>query len=400
MTLADQPAERGVRIRLDGREHRPEERRQVMRPQRQPRHDAEAPAAAALEPPEQVRVRAGIGDPHRAVGGDHLGLEQARRRHPVGLREASEAAALDQARNAHGQAAAALDVAARLGRDGVVDLPPERTGLDRDRRLRRVPSRASGADECVVQRDGVHPARPDQQRIRRVGGALVAVAAALDDQAQIVLAGEVDRGDDVRSRAGRHRVGARPRRPGVDPAEGLRQPDLVAEVVGILQALEDPRARGALRRCAASGKRRADLDEPAPDIPVEPLQSASAGHPGSPGRTRAPARSATRRRRWRHVRETRSLRERRRCDRPEHAPSAHSEYHGISLPPDCATSLTRVPIPRPQARAARHRDPRRRRGFRRELHLCGRCDGTGLDARAYGAPGGQTCPVSSHHTCA
>ena len=84
---ADQPAERVVRSRPDGGEHRAERRRQIMSLQREPRHDAEAAAATALEAPEQLRVRAGIGDPHRAVGGDDLGFEQARRSHAVRLRE-------------------------------------------------------------------------------------------------------------------------------------------------------------------------------------------------------------------------------------------------------------------------------------------------------------------------
>ena len=268
---ADQPAERGVRRRLDRHEHGAEELRQVMRPQREPGHDAEAAATAALERPEQVRIGAGVGDPHRAVGGDDLGFQQARRGHAVRLREASEAAALDQAGDAHGQAAAALDVAARLRRDGVVDLPPDRARLDRDGRLRLVSSRAPGTDERVVHGDGVHPSRPDQQRVRRVGRALVAVAAALHDEPQIVLAGEIDRGDDIVRRPGGHRVDARPRRPGVDPAEGLRQPDLVAEVVRVLQVLEDLRAGGARRRVSAGGERRLHLDEPAPDIPAEPV---------------------------------------------------------------------------------------------------------------------------------
>ena len=103
---------------------------------------------------------------------------------------------------------------------------------------------ASGADERVVHGDGVHPPRPDQQRIRRIGRALVAVAAALDDQPQIVLAGEIDRGDDVVGRTGGHRIDARLRRPGVDPAERLRQADFVAEIVRVLQWLEDLRAGG------------------------------------------------------------------------------------------------------------------------------------------------------------
>ena len=78
------------------------------------RHDAEAAAAAALQRPEQIGVAAGVGDPHLAVGGDDFGFEQARRRQAVALREAAEAAALHQAGDADGHAAAPLHVAARL----------------------------------------------------------------------------------------------------------------------------------------------------------------------------------------------------------------------------------------------------------------------------------------------
>ena len=135
--LANQSPKRVVRCRLDGREHRAEELRQVVRSQRELGHDTEAPATASLDRPEQVRMRAGIGDPDRPIGRDDFGFEEARRRHPVGLRKAAEAAALDETGNAHRQAAAPLDVAARLRRDGVVDLSPDRPGLHRDRRLRR-----------------------------------------------------------------------------------------------------------------------------------------------------------------------------------------------------------------------------------------------------------------------
>jgi hypothetical protein len=55
---------------------------------------------------------------------------------------------------------------------------------------------------------------------------LVAVAAALHDDPQIVLAGEID-GDDIVRGLGGHGVHARTRGPGVNPAKRLRQPDLV-----------------------------------------------------------------------------------------------------------------------------------------------------------------------------
>ena len=60
--FAYKPAEGIFRCCLDGREHSTEEVRQTVRPQREPGHDAKAPAAAPLDPPEQVRVCAGVGD--------------------------------------------------------------------------------------------------------------------------------------------------------------------------------------------------------------------------------------------------------------------------------------------------------------------------------------------------
>jgi hypothetical protein len=47
---------------------------------------------------------------------------------------------------------------------------------------------AAGADEGTMQGDRGHRTRPDEQGIRRTGRALIAVAAALGDQPQIVLA--------------------------------------------------------------------------------------------------------------------------------------------------------------------------------------------------------------------
>ena len=116
------------------------------------RDDAEAAAAAALQAPEQIGVAAGVGDAHRAVGGDDLGFQQAAGGQAPGLGEAAEAAALHQPGDADRHAAAALDVAAALRRDRVVDLRPERAGADRDRAHRRGARPRSPAHEGVVQR--------------------------------------------------------------------------------------------------------------------------------------------------------------------------------------------------------------------------------------------------------
>ena len=280
---ADELAERRRRRGLDRHVHRAEVFRQRMHAQGDARHDAEAAAAAALQRPEEIGVAAGIGDPHLAVGGDDFGFEQARRREAVLLREAAEAAALDQAGDADGHAAAALHVAARLGRDRVVDVRPDRAGADRDRAHRRGARRAALRDEGVVERDRVHPARPHQQRIGRVRRALVAVAAALDDEAQRVLAREVHRRGDVGRVARRDGVDARRRLPGVDPAEGLRQGDVVAEEVRVLGRLEELRAGGAGRRGDALGERRAHLDEGAADLVGELLPFLGRGPGGVAG---------------------------------------------------------------------------------------------------------------------
>ena len=100
---------------------------------------------------------------------------------------------------------------------------------------------------------------------------LVAVAAAFHHQPQIVRSGEIDRCGDILRRLGGDRVDARPGRPGADPAKRLRQPDLVAEIVGIFKRLEEPRASGVRRRVDTGGKRRAHLDEPPADIAAELL---------------------------------------------------------------------------------------------------------------------------------
>ena len=142
-------------------------------------------------------LRAGIGDPHGAVGGDDFGFEQRSRRRCRRSSSSCRTRRLDQAGDADGAAAAALHVAAAAGGHGVVGVHPDRAGADRDRRLRRVACAAALGDERVVERDVVHPARPDQQRVGRVRGAQVAVAAALHDQPQVVVAREIHRRDDV-----------------------------------------------------------------------------------------------------------------------------------------------------------------------------------------------------------
>jgi len=99
--------------------------------------------------------------------------------------------------------------------------------------LRRLLARAALPDEGVMQADVIHLSRPDQQRICCVGSALVAVPAAFYDQAQMVITRKIDRGDNICRVLGGDRVDTRLRGPGIDPATGLRQSRLVAEVVRV-----------------------------------------------------------------------------------------------------------------------------------------------------------------------
>lgn len=161
--LPNQPPERTVRRRTDRREHSTEEFGQIVRAQRESGHHSKAAASAALERPEQVRIGAGIDDPNLAVSRDDLGLEQAGGSHAISLGEAAEATALDQPGDADGQAAATLDIAARLRGDGIIDLVPRCAGPNGHGRPRLIPPSASHRHEGVMKRDGVHRSRPDQQ---------------------------------------------------------------------------------------------------------------------------------------------------------------------------------------------------------------------------------------------
>ncbi len=148
---------------------------------------------------------------------------------------------------------------------------PYRARFDADGRLRRVLPRAALRYEGVVQHHLVHWPRPDQQRIGGVRGSLVAVPAALDDQAQFVVAREVHRGNDIGGGLGRHRIGAGCRHPGVDPAGGLGSGRLIADVIGISQQPEQVLAGRGVGRIPARRDQRLNLDQSAADTLVELL---------------------------------------------------------------------------------------------------------------------------------
>src|SRR5215469_14499133 len=132
----EQLPERGIRCRLDRQQRTTEQRRELVGSECEFGDDPKAAASSALDRPEQVGVRTGIGDTHCAVGRDDLGLEEPRRGRAVVFREASKTAALDEPRDADGDAAAALDIAATLCGNRVVNINPYGAGFNTDGRLR------------------------------------------------------------------------------------------------------------------------------------------------------------------------------------------------------------------------------------------------------------------------
>ena len=59
------------------------------------------------------------------------------------------------------------------------------------------------------------------------------------DEAQVVFAGKIHSGSDVVGVSGGHGVDTRFRGPGVDPAQGLGYPGVVANIVGVFQIREE-----------------------------------------------------------------------------------------------------------------------------------------------------------------
>src|SRR5437868_8550664 len=118
-----------------------------MRAQRETRDDAPAATAAALDGPEEIRIRAGVDDEGAAVRRDDLGLEQSRGGRAETLGETAEAAAMDETRDADRDAAAALHVTARLVGDGLIEVDPHGARCGRYRRHRGCLAFTAAAEE-------------------------------------------------------------------------------------------------------------------------------------------------------------------------------------------------------------------------------------------------------------
>ena len=116
------------------------------------------------------------------------------------------------------------------------------------------------------------------------------MTTTLHNESQIVLSGKIDSRHDIVGRLGSYSVGAGPRRPSVDPAEGLGKPDFVPEEVGIFQLLEKMRAAGTRWRFQARSERRLHLDQPPPTsrLSRSQLGGPRLGHRGGRVRRAAP----------------------------------------------------------------------------------------------------------------
>ena len=73
------------------------------------------------------------------------------------------------------------------------------------------------------------------------------MAAALDHQAQVILAGKIHSLGDVLSISSHDRVNARFGRPRIDPCQGLCEPRLIADVIWISDVLHETFGVSAFR---------------------------------------------------------------------------------------------------------------------------------------------------------
>ena len=167
---------------------RPDHRAAVDRADRvQPEHergDDPEVAAAAAHRPEEILVVLGVRGHEATVGQHHVDAQEVVDGEPVGARQVADAAAEGQPADAGGR-----DEAARGGQaegvGGVVDVAPACPALDADRACLR------------IHPDAVHPREVDDQTVVDGAQPRSAVPTAAHRQRQLLLAGEVDRGDDI-----------------------------------------------------------------------------------------------------------------------------------------------------------------------------------------------------------
>src|ERR1700685_3779501 len=89
--------------------------------------------------------------PPLIAGGHYSALDHPRRCGAEAFGKGAEAAALNEPRDTHRRATAALDVARALRRHGVIEIHPHRTRFGADSRNGRRALFATLAHECIVQ---------------------------------------------------------------------------------------------------------------------------------------------------------------------------------------------------------------------------------------------------------
>jgi hypothetical protein len=128
-----------------------------------------------------------------------------------------------------------------------------------------------------MKRDFVNVAGPDEQGISGVGGALIAVASALDDETQAIVASEVHGGGNLIGVARGDSVDARLGRPGIRPAHRLREAWCIADEERIAEIFPESFASRSLWPGFAGFEREVDCDEIAADLLLEVVPACGTG---------------------------------------------------------------------------------------------------------------------------
>lgn len=227
----DQPAKRCVGTRFHRSKNAAKERWKFPGAQGDSCDYSQAATSSTFDSPKELRIGAGIGDSDDSIGSDDFSLEQGSGGSAVVFGKAAKPAPLNEASDTDSGAAASLNVLPRFCCDRFVSLHPDGTGTQGNSGLSVVGTALP--HERIMEEDIVHGASPDQERVGRVGGALVTVSAAFDDEAQIIFAGEIDGSYNVGGLCSGDSINAGGGDPGIGPARGLGQGDLIAEIIRI-----------------------------------------------------------------------------------------------------------------------------------------------------------------------